>query len=153
PNIAKVAIGSFAAYDFRAGPDGPFDPGKISGFELPRQRDVDFYMTIPKAPPPANGYPIVIYGHGLYGSGRDVVNVAPAIGDAPMMAIAISTVHAGTRGEPATFFAFDSVTATREYLRQTVADLLQLKRMIVTAQLAKTPPFDQVDPEHVLYFG
>jgi hypothetical protein len=153
PNIATVAIGSFDSYDFRTAPNGAFDPDLISGPAVPGVNHLDFYMTIPKAPAPPTGYPIVIFGHGLYGSGRDVINVAQAIGDAPLMGIAISTIHNGLRGEPSQFFAFDNLTATREYLRQTVADLLQLTRMITNAQQAKTPPFDQVDPHRMLYFG
>lgn len=152
-NIAAVAIGSFDSYDFRTGPDGAFDPSLVSGPAIPGVNHLDFYMTIPKTPAPPQGYPIVIYGHGLYGSGRDVVNLAQTIGDAPMMGIAISAIHNGLRGEPTTFFVFDDPTATREYLRQTVADLLQLRRMIANAQQASTPPFDRVDPGHVLYFG
>jgi len=153
PNISAVAIGSFDSYDFRTGPDGAFDPALISGPATPGVNHLDFYMTIPKTPAPPQGYPLVIYGHGLYGSGRDVVNMAQTIGDAPLMGIAISAIHNGLRGEPATFFVFDDPDSTREYLRQTVADLLQLRRMIANAHAAQTPPFDQTDPGHVLYFG
>jgi len=153
-NVAAVAVGSFDSYDFRAETDGPFDPSLISGPAVPDVNHLDFYMTIPKAPAPPNGYPIVIFGHGLYGSNRDVIaNLPPTLGDAPIMGIAISALHNGTRGEPSTFFDFGNVVATREYLRQTVADLLQLRRMITNAQQAMTPPFDRIDPEHVLYFG
>jgi len=81
PNIAAVAVGSFDAYDFRSRTDGPFDPSLISGPAVPGVNHVDFYMTIPKAPAPPNGYPIVIFGHGLYGSNRDVItNVPQTIG-------------------------------------------------------------------------
>ena len=153
PNIAQVAIGTFESNDFRLGPDGPFDPDAVSGSAAPGRNVLDFYMTIPKAPPPPTGYPVVIFAHGLYGSARDVVNVPPAIGDAPLVGIGISAIHNGLRGEPGAFFVFDNLTATREYLRQTVADLLQLKRMIVAARQAMTPPFDQIDPSHLLYFG
>ena len=149
-NVAAVAIGSFDSYDFRDGPDGVFDPARISGQVTPSVNHLDFYMTIPKAPPPAGGYPITIFGHGLGGSGRDAVFVSQLIGDAPMMAIGISDVDHGKRGNVADFFNLVNGFVTREHFRQTIADYLQLERMIRHATVA---PFDQVDKSRINYMG
>src|SRR5207247_14506 len=121
-NISAIAVGSFDSYDFRSSADGPFDPQRIDGSAVPSVNHLDFYMTIPKTAAPPNGYPIVIFAHGLGGSGRDVINVPRAVGDAPLMGIGISALHTCRRGDPGSFFNFDQLTATREYLRQTVAD-------------------------------
>jgi predicted esterase len=152
-NIAAVGIGTFASYDFRTGPSGAFDPRFVTGGDAPGQNQLDFYMTIPKAAAPPDGYPITIFGHGLGGSGLDVVNVSSAVGNAPMMAIGISALQNGRRGSAADFFVFDNLATSREYLRQTVADLLQLTHMIQNAHRVGIAPFDQIDPNHILYFG
>ena len=46
PNIAAVAVGSFDSYDFRTGPDGPFDPDE----PLPDDPAVEHF--VPPVPPP-----------------------------------------------------------------------------------------------------
>ncbi len=152
-SIAAVAVGSFDSYDFRSGPRGAFDPHLIAGPALPPVNHLDFYVTIPQAPPPPAGYPITIFGHGLGGSGRDVLDVPRMVGDAPIMGIGISALQHGRRGMPTNFFVFNEIAATREFFRQTVADLLQLTRMIQNAHAAGIAPFDRVDPERIMYFG
>lgn len=151
--IAAVAIGSFDSYDFRSGPKGAFKPEYLTGPAVPPVNHLDFYVTIPKAERPPQGYPIAIFGHGLGGSGRDVVSVPAEIGAAPMMGIAISDLQHGTRGDPTQLFVLNNLGTTREYFRQTIADYLQLERMVRNAQAAGIAPFDQVDPDHIQYFG
>jgi hypothetical protein len=152
-NVSAVAIGSYVSYDFRTGPHGAFDPTTVYGSAAPYGVPLDFYVTIPKAPRPANGYPIAIYGHGLGESGKAVANLPHVIGDAPVMGIGISALQHGRRGDPTAFFVLDKIFATREYIRQTIADLMQLERMVRNAHDAGIAPFDQVDTDHVLYFG
>jgi pimeloyl-ACP methyl ester carboxylesterase/predicted esterase len=154
PNIAAVAVGSFDSYDFRTGPRGAFDPNLVAGPDVPPVNHLDFYVTIPKAPPPPGGYPITVFGHGLGGSGKDVISsLPPMIGDAPVMGIAISALQHGRRGMPTNFFIFNDIAATREFFRQTVADFMQLTRMVENAQAAGIAPFDMVDPNRIMYFG
>ena len=148
PNVSAVAVGVFDSYDFRT--QGVFDPAKINGTVTPSVNHLDFYMTIPKAAPPPGGYPITIFGHGLGGSGRDAVFVSRTIGDAPTMAIGISDVSHGSRGNVANFFNFVNGFVTRENFRQTVADYLQLARMI---RHTAVPPFDMVNQDAVRYMG
>ncbi|HVM95977.1 MAG TPA: Ig-like domain-containing protein, partial [Candidatus Acidoferrales bacterium] len=143
PNVSEVAIGYFESYDFRTGPKGGFDPAKVNGPTVPGTNKVDFYMTIPKAPKPPGGYPIVIFGHGLGGSGRDVARIADLGIDLPVVGIAISALQHGRRGTVTNFFVLNDIATTREYFRQTVADTLQEYRMIKEAHAAGIAPFDQ----------
>lgn len=147
--IAAVAIGSFPSYDFRKDTSA-FDPELLAGARVPPAVDLDFVMTIPKAPAPEGGYPLVIFGHGLGGSNRDTVGVAKLFGDAPLMAIGISAVDHGRRGQLAQFFNLTDGFATRENFRQTVADTMQLALM---ARGASVAPFDQVNKNRVHYMG
>ena len=154
PNIAAVGVGSFDSYDFRTGPRGAFDPSLLAGPAVPKVNHLDFYVTIPKAAPPSGGYPIAIFGHGLGGSSRDVItSVPPMVGDAPVMGIGISALSHGHRGMPTSFFVFNEIAATREFFRQTVADTMQLTRMIENAHSARIAPFDHIDPSRIMYFG
>jgi hypothetical protein len=152
-NVAAVAIGSFDSYDFRFRPNGGFDPALLAAGSMPPVNHLDFYVTIPKTPPPANGYPIAVFGHGLGGSGRDVTSVPFQVGDAPIMGIAISDLSHGRRGDPLKFFVLTNISTTREFFRQTVADYMQLVRMVENAHTAGIAPFDKVDPDHILYTG
>jgi len=148
--IAAVAVGSFASYDFRYGPQRGFDPAKVSGDVTPTTNDVDFYMSIPKGERPAAGYPLTVYGHGLTLSGDTAIGAAQILGPDAGIVIGISALEHGRRGNPLQFFNFNDAFATREHFRQTVADTLQLVRMIRSTSV---PPFDQVDKETLRYYG
>jgi len=148
-HIAKVAVGSFASLDFRK--DGSaFDPDFVVGDGIPPAVHLDFHLTIPKAAAPEGGYPIVIFGHGLGGSSRDVVGASRLFGGEPLMGIGISAVQHGRRGNVGQFFNLVDGFATREHFRQTVVDLMQLALMIRNSE---TAPFDLVNDERVHYFG
>jgi predicted esterase len=148
--VAAVAVGSFPSFDFRFGSQRPFDPARVSAETMPTVNHLDFYMTIPKAPPPAGGYPITIFGHGLGGSGQNAIRMAEFTRDEPMMWIGISAVEHGRRGQVANFFNLANGFATREHFRQTIADFLQLQRMIRNATVS---PFDLVDKNRIHYAG
>ena len=153
-NVSGVAVGSFDSFDFRVRPNGAFDPDLVSGARVPPVNHLDFYVTIPKAAAPPGGYPIVIFGHGLGGSSRDVLTAVPGeIGDAPLMGIGISALQHGRRGNPTGFFVLSNITSTREFFRQTAVDEMQLVRMIENAHAAGIVPFDQVNPDRIMYFG
>lgn len=149
--VAAVAVGSFPSYDFRSGPQSGFDPERVSGAVTPSINNLDFYMTIPKAPAPAGGYPITIFGHGLGQSGRDALTAATLFaGEVPSIVIGISAVEHGLRGNVLDFFNLENGFATREHFRQTIADMMQLVRMI---EHTDVPPFDLVDKSDIRYFG
>lgn len=147
--IAAVAVGSFPSYDFRKDTSA-FDPELLAGTRVPPAVDLDFVMTVPKAAAPEGGYPLVLFGHGLGGSNRDAVGVAKLFGNAPMMAIGISAVDHGRRGELAQFFNLTDGFATRENFRQSVADMMQMALMARNATIA---PFDQVNKDRIHYMG
>ena len=148
--VAAIAVGSFASYDFRYGPQRGFDPAKISGAVTPSTNDLDFYLTIPKVRDRAAGYPITVYGHGLTLNGTSAFAAAGELGPDGGMVIGISALEHGRRGNFLEFFNFIDGFATREHFRQTVADMLQLVRMIRSTSV---PPFDQVDTSRIRYYG
>ncbi len=150
PNIAAVAVGTFASYDFRDVPGGSFDPDKVSGVTTPATNQLDFYLTIPKGTPPAAGWPITLFGHGLGQSGRDTFAIANSLGDYPGMVIGISAVSHGRRGNFLDFFDFLHPFTTRDNFRQSVADMLQVVSMVRHADAA---PFDHLDTSRIRYFG
>ena len=152
-NVSEIAIGVFDSYDFRTGADGHFDPVLVNGPGIPKVNHLDFYMTIPKAPKPPNGYPLAIYGHTLGGDGREVGLAATLDTDVPVAAIAVSAVDFGLRGNIINFFSFNNVATLRENFRQTVADFLQLTKMAQNAHDAGIPPFDMIDPQSLVYLG
>lgn len=153
PNVSAVAVGYFESFDFRDRPNGAFDPAKIEGSVTPGTNKVDFYMVLPKAERPARGYPVVIFGHGLGGSGRDVTQIARMNVNVPLVGIAISALQHGRRGNVVNFFNLQNIATTREYFRQTIADFLQLTRMIQNAHAAGIEPFDRIDPNRIHYLG
>ncbi|MBX3023273.1 hypothetical protein KF840_00005 [bacterium] len=148
-SIAAVAVGTFAAYDFR-GEDGAFDPDKVSGATPPGTNQLDFYVTIPKGAPPPAGWPVTLFGHGLGQSGRDTILIANVLGSRDSMMIGISAVSHGRRGNFLDFFDFAHPFATRDNFRQSVADMLQVIAMV---RGADAPPFDQADTSHLRYLG
>lgn len=148
-NIAAVGVGSFASYDFRKNRSA-FDPELVAGNATPGVNNLEFYVTIPKAPMPEGGYPIVIFGHGLGGSAFDAIGASRLFEDAPVMVIGISALSHGRRGMATNFFNLVDGFATRENFRQTVADMLQLELMIKNATVA---PFDKVNHDRIHYFG
>lgn len=152
-NVAQVAIGVFDSYDFRTGADKHFDPALVNGPKVPKVNHLDFYMTIPKGPKPPNGYPIAVYGHTLGGDGTEIGLVSTLDTTLPVAAIAVSAVDFGRRGNFINFFALNNLATLRENFRQTVADFLQLTKMVENAHAAGIPPFDMIDPQSILYLG
>lgn len=148
--LAAVAVGVFRSFDFRTGRQAAFDPARVSGEVVPDANDLVFYVSIPKAPPPPGGYPLIIAGHGLGGEGRFAIDIAPLFGDVPVMLMGTSAVEHGRRGNVSGFFNLGNVFATRDNFRQTIADFLQMERM---ARAAEGPPFDLVDKTRIHYFG
>jgi hypothetical protein len=111
---------------------------------------LDFYVAFPKAPPPPQGYPLVVYGHGLSRSGADAITTANSYADLPMVWAGISAVSHGRRGNFLGFFNLANVLATRENFRQTIADFMQFERMI---RHTNHPLFDQINRDRIEYYG
>ena len=152
-NVSKVAIGYFEAYDFRVRSNGPFEEARVYGTKIPTRNKLDFYMVLPKLPKPPGGYPIVLFGHGLGGSGKDVGQISNIDRDIPVITIGISALQHGRRGNVTNFFNLQTMGTTREYFRQSVVDFMQVIRMIKLAHDEGIYPFDEVDVGHRLYLG
>ncbi len=147
--ISAVAVGSFPSYEFR-GAGRVFDPARVSGEIVPPVTHLDFYVAFPKAPPPPEGYPLVIYGHGLSRSGADAIGTANSYPDLPMVWAGISAVSHGRRGNFLGFFNLANVLATRDNFRQTIADFMQFERMI---RHTEHPLFADIDRNRIEYYG
>ncbi len=125
-----------------------------------RTEEVCFAMTIPQAPPPEAGYPVVIYGHGTGGNFRNgvVSGVAEPLATAesvPIVTISIDfPQHGDRRGDTdltsdVLFFNFTNPRAARDNVVQGAADLMSLIYWLESANLmaADSPtgepiPFD-----------
>ena len=154
PNVSAVAIGVFDSYDFRTGAKGAFDPRFVNGPDVPGVNHLDFYMTHSEGD---RSRPTAIRSRssatGLVAPGVTSAR-SPRVGtDAPIMGIAISAVQHGLRGNFVNFFVLDNVATTRENFRQTVADFLQLTKMVENAHAAGIAPFDMIDPQSIFYLG
>lgn len=151
-NLAAIVNGSFDAFDFR-GTDGAFDEDLVDGSVTPPTNRIDFRLTIPDGTPPAEGWRVVVYGHGLGGSNGDVYRWGNLLAPYGFAVIGISALEHGYRGSPEYFFDWSSLPATRENFRQTNADHLQLLRALRDANAAALAPFDELDVDDVSYFG
>lgn len=153
-NLAAIVNGSFDAFDFRGADGGSFDANLVDGSATPPVNRVDFRLTIPEgAPPTPDGWPVVVYAHGLGGSNDDVYEWGDRLAPYGFAVIGISALQHGYRGSVEFFFDWSSLPATREHFRQTNADHLQLLRALRDANAAALAPFDELDVDDVSYFG
>ena len=147
--LSAIAIGTFRSFDFR-GPNRAFAADRVAGSVTPPANDLAFYIAFPKEPPPPEGYPVVVYGHGLSRSGADAISTATSFTDLPMVWAGISAVSHGRRGNFLGFFNLNNVLATRDNFRQTVADFLQFQRML---RHSTDPTFASFDRSRFHYYG
>ncbi len=153
PNIAALATGTFDAYKFRDALLEPFNPAYVSGAQLGPTEHIQFRLTIPTGVAPPGGWPVVLYQHGLGGSASDVYNIGNKAAAYGFAAIATEAVAHGRRGGVFEIFNWDSMPATRDNFRESVADDLQLLRLARNAQGNGTAPFDQLDTSDVTFMG
>lgn len=131
---------------------GPWnDPIKptVPGNEL--SPNITAFAMIPKGTPPANGWPTVIFGHGLGSSKESLAVFGPQLAGAGFASIAIDFVAHGSRAVrisdqgacagtpnpsalPQCFGLFLStdLAGTRDNIRQTVLDLHRLQLALAT---------------------
>lgn len=130
-------------------------------------------LSIPKAPPPTGGWPLVIYGHGTggdYQSGLE--QLAGPLASIPdgtggtLARVAVLTfdnvMHGPRQGLPEAawvdpgdvFFNLENPRAARDNVLQGAADVLSLVRFARTATLA-VPGVGNIafDPAHIIYYG
>jgi dienelactone hydrolase len=103
-HVAVVASGTMQVGIFRrpdTGTDGPEDETfEIGAYGVPRLVSVDTIpvtFILPKGPVPANGFPTVVFGHGLGGSRHDALNLAEPLCSQGFAVVAIDMWGHGSR--------------------------------------------------------
>lgn len=163
-----VALGAFS---------DPLDPALVCENEL------DLLLALPATEPPEGGYPTIVFGHGLGRSKEDLLALAGSFAAAGYASVALDAVDHGTRAvrvsesaalgcaEPGTGNTCSGAIAptcapqcyapllsanlelTRDHLRQTVLDTLQLERVLVACAKTEACGALRVDPERIGYVG
>ena len=135
----------------------------------PQEEELTFYLTIPMDMPgnefcskmPDNGFPVVIFQHGFTRQKSDIFAMANFYAKHCYATIAIDAVKHGDRMdgdavESGDHFFNSDLLATRDNFRQSVVDLLQLKRAITKIKELddnELPGILKLDESKVSYFG
>jgi len=161
--LFRTCEGSFPASDFR-GADGV-----LRGTEPVTDYTMPVTVYLPLTPAPAEGYPTMVFGHGL-GSGRhqadELAELAAPLGFAT---VAIDSPHHGEHpaGVGASdldvlmgFFGFVTVPdlgveglVLRDNWRQATYDKLQLLRLLEAAPDIDGDGTAELDPSRLVYLG
>jgi len=129
-----------------------------------RQERVCLALTVPNgSPPPAQGWPLVIYAHGTGGSFRGHVDptVAGALADAehPIAVLGIDQVEHGTRRGGSClkpddlFYNFINPLVARGNPLQGAIDQISLARFAETAQVDVGDTVIRFDPDSLVFWG
>ncbi|HVO31623.1 MAG TPA: hypothetical protein VMV18_12840 [bacterium] len=159
PHIGAVATGAFDVWKFRDDKLLPFNPAYVADGSLGPKEHVQFRVAFPTGTMPAGGWPVVLYQHGLGGAAVDVYNIAEkanavtGTGGNGYVVIGTEAVAHGRRGGIFEFFNWDNMASTRDNFRESVADDLQLLRMMRNAHDQGISPFDQLNVSDVTYMG
>ncbi len=167
-----VLEGWFDMPEFQAGEPPDFAGGGGFVFDadgtpvVQRRSPVAFDLALPAGPPPAAGWPLVIYAHGTGGSRHSFVNAADDVADAlarrGIASISIDQPLHGERnpwGRDENIITFNpyNILAMRDNFRQGAVDLLVLRHLLHTLQVpaAVAPDGTAVafDAERVGYMG
>lgn len=106
-HVGVIGTGTISVVRFRGddtGTDGPEDESfQLDGGGVPRVIAIDripITFIVPAAAPPAAGYPVVIYGHGL-GAGRDqLLSFAEPLTSQGFVVVGIDMFGHGSRFDP-----------------------------------------------------
>lgn len=190
--VAKESTADYDVYEGTYGPNplyqqgtAPFSKPADGGSlllengkpKLVSTVDLRFALVVPnatKCPPPASGYPIVLYAHGTGGDYRSFVNdgTGASLAQRCLATMGIDQVLHGTRpGAPPEsdpnhdskielyFFNFENPLAARTHNRQAAADVVQQARLFTTggakipAAVSKSGADIGFDGTKVLFFG
>jgi dienelactone hydrolase len=106
-HVGVVATGTMQIARFRrddTGTDLSDDETFLIGaFGVPQLQSVDTIpvtIVLPRSAPPASGFPVVIFGHGLGGSRHDVLNLAEPLTSQGFAIVAIDMWGHGSRYNP-----------------------------------------------------
>ncbi|MDB4938867.1 MAG: putative extracellular enzyme of alpha/beta hydrolase superfamily [Labilithrix sp.] len=179
-------------YEGKYGPSPNYQAGNIpftrsgdgGGFVFengkPKLQDtfvLRFALSVPnaqKCPPPAAGYPVVLYAHGTGGDYRSFIydGTARAAGQKCLASMGIDQIFHGTRpgapplGDPSAetiiqlrFFNLENILAARTSNRQSAIDVVQQARLftqthlVVPAATSVTGQDVSFDGTKVMFFG
>ncbi len=185
--IGAVFTGTFVAPDYRHADDGEISfasDGAPIAVRVDQRLPVTF--VLPRGPVPANGFPVVIWGHGLSNHRRHMLALANGLARRGIASVAIDFATFGMRADPtdtttlepgtyrgpdgigdrleynaeAFFGHLTSIVQFRDNMRQTVLDLVQLRRLIGNASIDLSYIADEYagiaptfDTAHIGYAG
>jgi hypothetical protein len=93
PHIANFVVGEIVTPFLLTGPGGVFNSNPAGA----SSRNIPFLLTLPTGAIPTNGYPVVIFGHGLTRARTDMLAIADALAQGGFAAIGIDAVWHGER--------------------------------------------------------
>jgi pimeloyl-ACP methyl ester carboxylesterase len=144
---------------------GAMEPGRDGAPIVHSEYDATFTLTVPTAPMPAAGYPLVLYAHGTGGDHRSFVSdgTAARMATLGIAAMGIDQIHHGDRNPTESdpellFFNLLNAHAARDNNRQSALDVVQQARLVssltVPVALADRDGVEiHFDPERVFFFG
>lgn len=165
-NVDYAIMGSYKSPNYIDSTLKFFDPSKFPND--PKMESISFYLIIPMPKEenpnctemPANGFPIIIFQHGLGGQREHLFAMANYYAENCYASIAIDAVKHGSRQteglDSGEGFLSPDVFATRDNIRQTVIDLMQLKRAVVDMSAENFPGMPngvKLDSTKIGYFG
>jgi len=164
-----------------AAPSGAFDDPRAP--TLVCQRELPVVVVVPLAAAPAEGYPTVIFGHGLGRSKEDLLALAGGLARAGIASVAVDALDHGERAVRTSSDAAagcdragpdrpcadalaptcapqcyapllsSDLAVTRDHLRQTVLDHIALGRALTACAEPGACGSLQVDPARIGYVG
>ncbi len=184
--VGQVAFGKYLSPDYETAAKVIPPVDTASGVPtVQSENEIYFNLFLPSGTPPAEGWPVAIFGHGNTASKQtSVFFVAADMAERGIATIAINAVGHGngplgtvtvnqTVGSPVTFSAGgrgvdlngntiidlnEGIAAappiiSRDGLRQTVVDLMQLVREIEGGMDVDGDTVSDLDPTRIYYFG
>lgn len=176
--LCDIYTGTFDSPNFQEG-DPPYweDGGAIrfgaGGKATPvRTEHLRFGLSVPSAPMPPAGWPVILYAHGTGGDYltfmREQLDLRAGFVEVPgqkdpvrFAMLGIDQVLHGPRDPTGnnpelTFFNLRNLLAARDNVRQGAADDFQLLRLVETMQVASAPQTGQpikFDPSKIYFVG
>ncbi len=103
------------------------------------QLRVPFVLAVPSGEPPAAGWPVVLFQHGMTRDKSDVWLLADRLAQAGFASLAIDAVWHGGRALPGVspdqLYMFPDPFVARDHYRQTVLDLFEAVRLLRSGTL------------------
>jgi dienelactone hydrolase len=166
--LGAVITGTFVSPEFRrpwtgstARTDGTISTDAMGAFVVVnRDKTLPITLALPRTAPPAEGWPVVIFGHGLGGQRKQLLGVANELARSGIATVGIDTASFGQRATNAAtdatslfgtrgtyrgpdglpdeefydntdfFGGLSNILALRDNIRQTALDYVQVRRLL-----------------------